>query len=173
MWQLRCKAVLRVEGMGGGRERDSLLGCYFLFSLTPDCLEGVSSSSWFSPTLHSPPHPQPLRGVNKLHADFLPEKLFLLSDLKGESWQDGIGNDGKLLLSWILMAGCVPVDWRGTMAYPEKSHLRRSFSEHIRVSTNKAWDIFWKSAREKRLSGQLPEALLFYKVPMQGKSCFA
>ncbi|KAM6469679.1 rho GTPase-activating protein 7-like isoform 1-T1 [Liasis olivaceus] len=38
------------------------------------------------------------------------------------------------------------------MAYPEKSHLRRSFSEHIRVSTNKAWDIFWKSAREKRLS---------------------
>ncbi|XP_070595567.1 rho GTPase-activating protein 7-like isoform X1 [Erythrolamprus reginae] len=38
------------------------------------------------------------------------------------------------------------------MAYPEKSQLRRSFSEHIRVSTNKAWDIFWKSAREKRLS---------------------
>ncbi|XP_077183263.1 rho GTPase-activating protein 7-like isoform X2 [Paroedura picta] len=36
------------------------------------------------------------------------------------------------------------------MAYPGK--LRRSFSEHIRVSTNKAWDVFWKSAREKRLS---------------------
>nr|XP_028573317.1 rho GTPase-activating protein 7-like isoform X1 [Podarcis muralis] len=38
------------------------------------------------------------------------------------------------------------------MAYPGRSHLRRSFSEHIRVSTNKAWDVFWKSAREKRLS---------------------
>ncbi|XP_060620992.2 rho GTPase-activating protein 7-like isoform X1 [Anolis sagrei] len=38
------------------------------------------------------------------------------------------------------------------MAYPGKSPLRRSFSEHIKVSTNKAWDVFWKSAREKRLS---------------------
>ncbi|XP_042305810.1 rho GTPase-activating protein 7-like isoform X3 [Sceloporus undulatus] len=38
------------------------------------------------------------------------------------------------------------------MAYPGKSRLRRSFSEHIKVSTNKAWDVFWKSAREKRLS---------------------
>ncbi|XP_067422726.1 rho GTPase-activating protein 7-like isoform X2 [Emydura macquarii macquarii] len=38
------------------------------------------------------------------------------------------------------------------MAYPGKSRLRRSFSEHIKDSTNKAWDVFWKSAREKRLS---------------------
>ncbi|XP_030428999.1 rho GTPase-activating protein 7-like isoform X1 [Gopherus evgoodei] len=38
------------------------------------------------------------------------------------------------------------------MAYPEKSRLRRSFSEHIKDSTNKAWDVFWKSTREKRLS---------------------
>ncbi|XP_078267440.1 rho GTPase-activating protein 7 isoform X2 [Rhinoraja longicauda] len=30
--------------------------------------------------------------------------------------------------------------------------LRRSFSEHIKDSTNKAWDIIWKNAREKRLS---------------------
>ncbi|XP_014425341.1 rho GTPase-activating protein 7-like isoform X3 [Pelodiscus sinensis] len=38
------------------------------------------------------------------------------------------------------------------MAYPGKSRLRRSFSEHIKDSTNKAWDVFWKSTREKRLS---------------------
>ncbi|XP_006632006.2 rho GTPase-activating protein 7 isoform X1 [Lepisosteus oculatus] len=38
------------------------------------------------------------------------------------------------------------------MAQLGKSPLRRSFSEHIKDSTNKAWDIFWKSAREKRLS---------------------
>ncbi|XP_075458001.1 rho GTPase-activating protein 7-like isoform X2 [Ascaphus truei] len=38
------------------------------------------------------------------------------------------------------------------MAYPGKYRLRRSFSEHIKVSTSKAWDVFWKSARERRLS---------------------
>ncbi|KAM8973066.1 rho GTPase-activating protein 7-like [Pelodytes ibericus] len=38
------------------------------------------------------------------------------------------------------------------MAYPGKSRLKRSLSEHIKVSTNKAWDVFWKSARERRLS---------------------
>lgn len=38
------------------------------------------------------------------------------------------------------------------MAYPGKLRLRRSFSEHIKDSTNRAWDIFWKSTREKRLS---------------------
>ncbi|KAK6475635.1 rho GTPase-activating protein 7-like isoform X1 [Huso huso] len=38
------------------------------------------------------------------------------------------------------------------MANRGKLPLRRSFSEHIKVSTNKAWDLFWKSAREKRLS---------------------
>ncbi|XP_059846514.1 rho GTPase-activating protein 7 isoform X2 [Hypanus sabinus] len=38
------------------------------------------------------------------------------------------------------------------MAHYSKSPLRRSFSEHIKDSTNKAWDIFWKNTREKRLS---------------------
>ncbi|XP_029483491.2 rho GTPase-activating protein 7 isoform X1 [Oncorhynchus nerka] len=37
------------------------------------------------------------------------------------------------------------------MAHTVKTPLRRSFSEHVKVSTNKAWDVFWKSAREKRL----------------------
>ncbi|KAM9451180.1 rho GTPase-activating protein 7 isoform 2-T2 [Clarias gariepinus] len=38
------------------------------------------------------------------------------------------------------------------MAHKVKPPLRRSFSEHVKDSTNKAWDIFWRSAREKRLS---------------------
>ncbi|XP_067232424.1 rho GTPase-activating protein 7 isoform X1 [Chanodichthys erythropterus] len=38
------------------------------------------------------------------------------------------------------------------MAHTVKTPLRRSFSEHVKDSTNKAWDVFWKSAREKRLS---------------------
>ncbi|KAK2826956.1 hypothetical protein Q7C36_017882 [Tachysurus vachellii] len=38
------------------------------------------------------------------------------------------------------------------MAHTPKTPLRRSFSEHVKNSTNKAWDIFWRSAREKRLS---------------------
>ncbi|XP_072368672.1 rho GTPase-activating protein 7 isoform X1 [Scyliorhinus torazame] len=38
------------------------------------------------------------------------------------------------------------------MALHSKSPLRRSFSEHIKDSTNKAWDIIWKNTREKRLS---------------------
>lgn len=38
------------------------------------------------------------------------------------------------------------------MAHTVKTPLRRSFSEHVKDSTNKAWDTFWKSAREKRLS---------------------
>ncbi|XP_067899962.1 rho GTPase-activating protein 7 isoform X2 [Heterodontus francisci] len=38
------------------------------------------------------------------------------------------------------------------MAHHSKSPLRRSFSEHIKDSTNKAWDIIWKNTREKRLS---------------------
>ncbi|XP_034078943.1 rho GTPase-activating protein 7 isoform X2 [Gymnodraco acuticeps] len=33
-----------------------------------------------------------------------------------------------------------------------KSSLRRSFSEHVKDSTNKAWDVFWKSLRDRRLS---------------------
>nr|XP_057942752.1 rho GTPase-activating protein 7 isoform X3 [Doryrhamphus excisus] len=32
-----------------------------------------------------------------------------------------------------------------------KTPLRRSFSEHVKVSTNKAWDAFWRSTRERRL----------------------
>nr|XP_023700561.1 rho GTPase-activating protein 7-like isoform X2 [Paramormyrops kingsleyae] len=38
------------------------------------------------------------------------------------------------------------------MAHTVKAPLRRSFSEHVKNSTNRAWDVFWKSAREKRLS---------------------
>ncbi|XP_039533302.1 rho GTPase-activating protein 7 [Pimephales promelas] len=38
------------------------------------------------------------------------------------------------------------------MAHTVKTPLRRSFSEHVKDSTNKAWDTFWRSAREKRLS---------------------
>lgn len=41
------------------------------------------------------------------------------------------------------------------MAHTVKTPLRRSFSEHVKDSTNKAWDVFWKSAREKRLSGKV------------------
>ncbi|XP_071362144.1 rho GTPase-activating protein 7 isoform X2 [Trachinotus anak] len=32
-----------------------------------------------------------------------------------------------------------------------KTSLRRSFSEHVKDSTNKAWDVFWRSVRERRL----------------------
>ncbi|KAM6984023.1 rho GTPase-activating protein 7 isoform 2-T2 [Tautogolabrus adspersus] len=32
-----------------------------------------------------------------------------------------------------------------------KTPLRRSFSEHVKDSTNKAWDVFWRSVRERRL----------------------
>lgn len=32
--------------------------------------------------------------------------------------------------------------------------LRRSFSEHVKDSTNKAWDVFWRSVRERRLWGE-------------------
>ncbi|XP_061607411.1 rho GTPase-activating protein 7 isoform X2 [Phyllopteryx taeniolatus] len=32
-----------------------------------------------------------------------------------------------------------------------KTPLRRSLSEHMKVSTNKAWDVFWRSVRERRL----------------------
>ncbi|XP_031606216.2 rho GTPase-activating protein 7 isoform X1 [Oreochromis aureus] len=32
-----------------------------------------------------------------------------------------------------------------------KSQLRRSFSEHVKDSTNKAWDVFWRGVRERRL----------------------
>ncbi|TTC00283.1 Rho GTPase-activating protein 7 [Bagarius yarrelli] len=38
------------------------------------------------------------------------------------------------------------------MALKPKTPLRRSFSEHVKDSTNKAWEIFWRSTREKRLS---------------------
>ncbi|XP_031724810.1 rho GTPase-activating protein 7 isoform X1 [Anarrhichthys ocellatus] len=34
----------------------------------------------------------------------------------------------------------------------KKTPLRRSFSEHVKDSTNKAWDVFWRSVRERRLS---------------------
>nr|XP_040037896.1 rho GTPase-activating protein 7 isoform X2 [Gasterosteus aculeatus aculeatus] len=34
----------------------------------------------------------------------------------------------------------------------QKTPLRRSFSAHVKDSTNKAWDVFWRSVRETRLS---------------------
>ncbi|XP_028840220.1 rho GTPase-activating protein 7 isoform X1 [Denticeps clupeoides] len=38
------------------------------------------------------------------------------------------------------------------MAQRVKIQLRRSFSEHMKDSTNRAWDVIWRSTREKRLS---------------------
>ncbi|XP_054612105.1 rho GTPase-activating protein 7 isoform X4 [Dunckerocampus dactyliophorus] len=38
-----------------------------------------------------------------------------------------------------------------TATVAKKTPLRRSFSEHMKVSTNKAWDAFWRSTRERRL----------------------
>ena len=35
-----------------------------------------------------------------------------------------------------------------------KLKLRRSFSEQLRSSTSKAWDLLWKNVRERRLAGQ-------------------
>lgn len=35
-----------------------------------------------------------------------------------------------------------------------KLKLRRSFSEQLRTSTSKAWDLLWKNVRERRLAGQ-------------------
>lgn len=32
--------------------------------------------------------------------------------------------------------------------------LRRSFSEHVKDSTNRAWDVFWRGVRERRLWGE-------------------
>ncbi|XP_026226928.1 rho GTPase-activating protein 7 isoform X2 [Anabas testudineus] len=32
-----------------------------------------------------------------------------------------------------------------------KTSLQRSFSEHVKDSTNKAWDVFWRNVRERRL----------------------
>ncbi|KAK2882254.1 hypothetical protein Q8A73_022764 [Channa argus] len=37
---------------------------------------------------------------------------------------------------------------------PAKPSLRRSFSEHVKDSTNKAWDVFWRNMRERRLWGE-------------------
>lgn len=37
---------------------------------------------------------------------------------------------------------------------PSTRPLRRSFSEHVKDSTNKAWDIFWRGVRERRLWGE-------------------
>lgn len=37
---------------------------------------------------------------------------------------------------------------------PAKMPLQRSFSEHVKDSTNKAWDVFWRSVRERRLWGE-------------------
>lgn len=38
---------------------------------------------------------------------------------------------------------------------PPGTHpLRRSFSEHVKDSTNKAWNVFWRGVRERRLWGE-------------------
>lgn len=37
------------------------------------------------------------------------------------------------------------------MMGPVRPPLRRSFSEHVKDSTNKAWDVFWRSVRDTRL----------------------
>lgn len=39
-----------------------------------------------------------------------------------------------------------------------KLKLRRSFSEQLRSSTSKAWDLLWRNVRERRLAGQYPAA---------------
>lgn len=45
--------------------------------------------------------------------------------------------------------------WNMAQTPGVKSSLQRSFSEHVKDSTNKAWDVFWKSLRDRRLSGEL------------------
>ncbi|CAB1428907.1 unnamed protein product [Pleuronectes platessa] len=35
-----------------------------------------------------------------------------------------------------------------------RAPLRRSISEHVKDSTNQAWDGFWRSVRERRLGGE-------------------
>lgn len=43
------------------------------------------------------------------------------------------------------------MSWRRRAA---EAQLRRTFSEQLRDSTAKAWDLLWKSLRERRLAGQ-------------------
>lgn len=45
--------------------------------------------------------------------------------------------------------------WNMAQHTTVKSQLRRSFSEHVKDSTNKAWDVFWRGVRERRLWGEL------------------
>lgn len=40
------------------------------------------------------------------------------------------------------------------MAEPGRQRLRRALSDHGRDSASRAWDVFWRSTREKRLAGQ-------------------
>lgn len=40
-----------------------------------------------------------------------------------------------------------------------KLKLRRCFSETLRDSTSKAWDLLWKNVRERRLAGQSPKCI--------------
>lgn len=72
----------------------------------------ISSSAWPQIvwkeflTLSPPDSPpllfpsQPLRGVNKLHADFLIQQLFPRTGLKEESWKTWMVKNGIFLL-WI------------------------------------------------------------------------
>uniref|UniRef100_A0A3Q3KC51 Rho-GAP domain-containing protein n=1 Tax=Monopterus albus TaxID=43700 RepID=A0A3Q3KC51_MONAL len=41
--------------------------------------------------------------------------------------------------------------WNMAQTPSVRVSLRRSFSEHVKDSTNKAWDVFWRSVRERRL----------------------
>uniref|UniRef100_A0A3Q4BKW7 Rho-GAP domain-containing protein n=1 Tax=Mola mola TaxID=94237 RepID=A0A3Q4BKW7_MOLML len=41
--------------------------------------------------------------------------------------------------------------WSMAQTPAVKAPLRRSFSEHVKDSTNKAWDVFWRGVRERRL----------------------
>ncbi|XP_032390478.1 rho GTPase-activating protein 7 isoform X2 [Etheostoma spectabile] len=53
----------------------------------------------------------------------------------------------------FLVGVCDGLDvWNMAQTPTGKTPLRRSFSEHVKDSTNKAWDVFWRSVRERRLS---------------------
>lgn len=39
---------------------------------------------------------------------------------------------------------------------PFQTQLRRSISEQLRDSTTRAWDLLWKTVRERRLAGRCP-----------------
>lgn len=64
-----------------------------------------------------------------------------------ETWKDLCGNKRILLCH---SSGFEMTSKRNSA----KLNLRRSFSEQLRSSTSKAWDLLWKNVRERRLAGQ-------------------